>query len=61
VRRDLNIRLILMYHKSCFTFAETGFARPARHRSRSGEAGGLIVVILSKKFPDMSGLSSIKR
>jgi len=42
---------------------------PARHlparalqwqagRSRSGEAGGLILSILSKKFPDMSGLSS---
>jgi len=27
VRRDLNIRLILMYHQSCFTFAESGFAR----------------------------------
>ena len=27
VRRDLNIRLILMYHQSCFTFAESGFDR----------------------------------
>jgi len=27
VRRDLNIRLILMYHQSWFTFAESGFVR----------------------------------
>jgi hypothetical protein len=27
VRCDLNIRLLLMYHQSCFIFAESGFTR----------------------------------
>ena len=44
MRRDLNIRLLLMYHQSCFIFAESGFARsgpglkcpPLSHKDTKG-------------------------
>jgi hypothetical protein len=50
VRRDLNIRLILMYHQSCFTFAESGFAR----------SGPGLKCLKCLKLIDLSDLTKIK-
>jgi len=47
--------------QGCSGYKENKKILPARHRSRSGEAGGLIVIILSKKVSPQAAKFTLSR